>query len=155
MLLLTTFTKKTHNPPLPTPIVCRGQRLRRGVRLQVHRDVGVPPPQRAGPVRGHRPADTPEERQQGGERAAHGQLQAQGEHRQEGQAVPGSHGGTQEQEDGLQAEVQVLPRPHGSLRTGRHRRTLSAFTILFVSLASEDQTLCVCFNTNPKGLIEL
>lgn len=137
--------------------VCRGQRLRGGVRLQVHRDVGVAPPQRAGPVRGHRQTDSPEARQQGGERAAHGQLQAQGEHREEGQAVSGSHGRTQEQEDGLQAEVKVLPRPDGSLRTGRHRRTLLVFTffVLFVSMASEDQTLCVCFHTNPKGLIEL
>ena len=126
----------------------RGECLRGGVRLQVHRDVGVPPPQRAGPVRGHRPADPLEERQQGGERPAHGQLQAQGEHRQEGQEVPGPHGRPQEQEDGFQAEVEVLPRPHGSLRITWGQTDTSFLWPL-------KTRRCVCFNTNPKGLIEL
>lgn len=97
--------------------------MRCGIRLQVHRDVRVPSPQRAGSVRGHRQTDPPEERQQGGQRAAHGQLQAQGEHQQEGQALPGTHGRTQEQEDGFQAEVKVLPRPDGSLRSRGDRWT--------------------------------
>ena len=65
-------------------LYCRGKRVCGGVRLQVHRDIGLPSPQRAGPIRGHRQTDSLEEGQQGGERAAHGQLQAQGEHRKEG-----------------------------------------------------------------------
>lgn len=131
----------------PYFLFCRGKRLRSGVRLQVHWDVCLPSSQCAGPIRGHRQTDSLEERQQGGECTTHGQLQAQGEHRQEGQAVSGPHGRTQEQKDGLQAEVQVLPRPDSSLRNRWEIQTFFLWPL--------KTRCCVCFNTNPKGLIEL
>lgn len=133
----------------------RGKRLRHGVRLQVHRDVRFPSPQRAGPVRGHRPADPPEKRQQGGERTTHGQLQAPGKHQQEGQALPGPHGRAQKQEDGVQAEVKVLSRSHSPLSKMWNRKTAQFFFFLFLFLWPLKTRSCVCFNTNSKGLIEL
>ncbi len=68
------------------------------------------------PLRGHRPTNSPAQGQQGRKRPPHGQLQAPREHQQKGQTFPGPHSGPEEQEDGLQTEIQILSRPVSAIK---------------------------------------
>lgn len=110
--------------------------MRRGVRLQVHRDIRFAPPQRPRALRGHRPADPPAARQQGDQRTPALRLQAQGEPRQEGPPLPGPPGGQEQQEDGAEGSLQVLPRPGRAVTvvvwpSGSRRQWSQTSTLLF------------------------
>lgn len=114
---------------------CRGASLCRRVRLQVHRDLGSGAAQREGAVRGHRAAGPAPQGQQGKEREAPGAAEAEREHPQKSQALLGQNSCQEQQEHGLQTQVQVLPWPISTLRTLDFARacgilwTLSNFVI--------------------------
>lgn len=83
--------------------------MRGDVRLQVHRNLCLPPPQRSRALRGHREADSTEARQQRDERTPAFHLQAKREHHQKGQTLPGSACGEEQQEDGPEGPLKILP----------------------------------------------
>lgn len=122
-------------PCNPTLWFCRGASLRRGVWLQVHWDLGSCAAQRQRALRGHRAAGPAPQGQQGEEREAAGTTETEREHPQESQALLGQNSCQEQQEHGLQTQVQVLPWPISTLRTLDSARacgilwTLSNFVI--------------------------
>lgn len=96
---------------------CRGTSLRCRVWLQVHRDLGSRAAQRERAVWRHRAASPAPEGQQGKEWEAAGVPETEREHPKESQALLGQNSCQEQQEHGLQTQVQVLPWPIGTLRT--------------------------------------
>ncbi|XP_072734903.1 GTP-binding protein REM 1 isoform X1 [Ciconia boyciana] len=144
-------------PSLPFP--CRGPCLRRGVRLQVHRDVGGSAAQRGRALRGGGAADPPAPRGQGGPSVPRAWPEAQGEPHQESPALPRQAGGQEQQQSGPQSPLQVLPRPVRALRatafpslhTRRLGTLLSASSVAGGSAESPDRAGAMlrtwsCFN---------
>lgn len=97
------------------PTCTRGPGLRRGLRLQVYRDVGCAASQCPGTVRGRCAPDTPAQGQQRGQCSSASRHPAARESWQEGKALPGPHCSPQQPQDGLSCQVQVLPRSLGTL----------------------------------------
>uniref|UniRef100_G3NJW3 Small monomeric GTPase n=1 Tax=Gasterosteus aculeatus aculeatus TaxID=481459 RepID=G3NJW3_GASAC len=95
----------------------RGPSVCGGLRLQVHRDVGVSAAQRDRAVRGRDPADPPAARGRRGRPAPGLRVQAQREPHPEGPALPGPTGGAQQPAHGGQGALQELPRPRRLMRT--------------------------------------
>jgi len=96
---------------------CRGPSVRRCVWLQVHRDLSSRAAQCERALWRHREASAAQEGQQGKEREAAGLPETEGEHPEESQAVLGQNSCQEQQEYGLQTQVQVLSWPIGTLRT--------------------------------------
>lgn len=94
----------------------RGPSVCCGVRLQVHRDVGVSAAQRGRAVRGSGSTDPPPSRRRRGRAAPALRLQTQREPHPEGPALPRPPGGAQQPADGGQSAVQELPRPGRPLK---------------------------------------
>lgn len=95
----------------------RGSSLCSDVRLQVYRNLSLAPSQCPRALWGHREADPTAARQQRDQWAPPLRLQTKGEHHQEGQTLPRSTGGQEQQKDGPKSALQILPWPRCAVKT--------------------------------------